>query len=82
MPVAFEDVLREEADGTGADAHGGWGEAVDVFAVQEVSLELLFGDEVGGFVVELSQEADCADIRFLGPFALAAELESRNHLPA
>jgi len=47
VPVALEDVLREEADGTIADAHGSGGEVVDVFAVQEVSLELLFGDEVG-----------------------------------
>ena len=38
VPVAFEDVLREEADATIADAHGGWGEAVDVFPVQEIVL--------------------------------------------
>ncbi len=41
VPVAFEEVLREEADATGADAHGRWGEAVDIFAVQEVVLQLL-----------------------------------------
>ena len=80
VPVALEDVLREEADATVADAHGRWGEAVDVFAVQEVVLELLFRDAVGGFVVELSQQADFPDIGFLRPFALATELESRNHL--
>ena len=37
VPVALEDVLREEADATVAEAQGRWGEAVDVFAVQEVS---------------------------------------------
>ena len=47
VPVALEDVLGEEADATGAEAHGGWGEAVDVFAVQEGVLEFLFGEQVG-----------------------------------
>ncbi len=46
-PVACEDVVIEEANTTVADAHGGWGEAVDVFAVQEVVLQLLFRDAVG-----------------------------------
>jgi len=50
-PVAFEDVLREEANTTVADTHGGWGEAIDVFAMQAVALQLLFRDAVGGCVV-------------------------------
>jgi hypothetical protein len=53
VPVAFEDVLREEANTTVADAHGRWGEAVDIFAMQEIVLQLLFRDEIRGFVVEL-----------------------------
>ena len=80
MPITLEDVLIEEADAAVADAHGRWSQAIDVFAVEEVALQFRFRDAVGGFVVELSQEADFADIRFLGPFALAAEVESRNHL--
>ena len=80
VPVALEDVLIEEADATVADAHGRWGEAVDVFPVQEVVLKLLFRDEVGGFVLELRQQADFTDIGFLGPFAFATELKCRNHL--
>jgi hypothetical protein len=48
-------VLREEADAAVTDAHGRRGEAVDIFAVEEGSLERLFGDAVGGFVVELRQ---------------------------
>jgi hypothetical protein len=55
VPVAREDVLREESNATVADAHGRGGEAVDVFAVQEVTLTLLFRDAVGGFVVALGQ---------------------------
>ena len=47
VPVAREDVLREEADAPVADTHGSWSEAVDVFAVEEVGLKLLFRDAVG-----------------------------------
>jgi hypothetical protein len=46
-PVTLQDVLREEADAAGAEAHGRWGEAVDVFPVQKVVLQLLFRDAVG-----------------------------------
>jgi hypothetical protein len=80
VPIAFEDVLIEEANTTVADTHGGWGEAVDVFPVQDIALQLLFGDAVGGFVVELGQQADFSDIGCLRPFAFAAEVESRDHL--
>jgi hypothetical protein len=38
VPVALEDVLIEKADATGADTPGRWGEAVDIFPVQEVVL--------------------------------------------
>ena len=79
-PVAFEDVLIEEANPAVADPHGGWGEAVDVFAVQEVALQLLFREAVGGFVVKLRQQPDCPDRGCLWPFALAAEVQSRDHL--
>jgi len=80
MPVAFEDVLIEEADAAVAEAHGRGGEAVDVFPVEEVTLQLLFGDAVGGFVVELGQETDFTDIAFLSPFALATKLQSGKHV--
>ena len=36
--------------------------------------------QVGGFAIELSQQADLTDIGLLGTFALATELESGNHL--
>jgi hypothetical protein len=80
VPITLEDVLIEEADAAGADAHGRWSQAIDVFAVEEGALQFRCRDAVGGCVVERSQEADFADIRFLGPFALAAEVESRNHV--
>jgi hypothetical protein len=80
VPVAFEDVLREEANTAGADTHGRWGEAVDIFPVQEVVLKLLFSDTVRGFVVELSQQPDCTDVGFLRPCAFATEVEGCNHV--
>jgi hypothetical protein len=80
VPVALEDVSREETDATVADTQGSWGKAINVFAVQAIALELLFGEQVGGFVVELSQQADFPDISFLSPFALATEVESGKHL--
>jgi hypothetical protein len=79
-PVALEDVLREEANTTGADTHRGWGEAVDVFAMQEVALQLLFREAIGGFVVELREDADFSDIGVLRPSAFATEVERRDHL--
>jgi hypothetical protein len=47
VPVALEDVLIEEADTAGADAHGRWGKAIDVFAVEEGVLKFLFREQVG-----------------------------------
>ena len=43
-------------------------------------LQLLFREAVGGFVVELGQQADFPDRGFLSPFALATEVESHQHL--
>ena len=80
MPVALKDVLREEADATRTDAHGRGGEAIDIFPVQEVTLQLLCRDAVGGFVVALSQQADFADRGFLRPFTFATALKRRNHM--
>ena len=62
-----------------ADAHGRWGEAGDVFAVQDGALQLLCRNVVGGFVVALREQADCTDRGLLGPLALAAELKRSNH---
>jgi len=47
VPVARADVLREEAEATRAEAHGSWGEAIDVVPVQEGVLKFLFRDAVG-----------------------------------
>ena len=81
-PSALEDVLREETDATRADTHRRGGEAVDVFPVQEVMLQFLFSNAVGGFVGELREQADCTDRRVLSPFTLATEVESSHHVLA
>jgi hypothetical protein len=80
VPITLEDVLVEEADATIADTHGRGGEAIDVFAGQEIVLEFLFRDAVGGFMVELSEQSDFTDRGCLRPFALATKLESRKQL--
>jgi hypothetical protein len=46
LPVALQNVQGEESNAARADAHGGWREVIDVFAMQHVLLELGFGDEV------------------------------------
>ena len=80
MPITLENVLIEKADATVADAHGSWGEAIDVFAVQEVVLKLLFREQMWRFAIELSQQAYFADIGLLSPFAFATELKRGKHL--
>jgi hypothetical protein len=80
VPVAWEDVLREAAEATGAEAHGRWGEAVDVFAVQEGALQLRCSEAVGGGVVALREQAAFPDRGRWGTRALAAEWQRRNHV--
>jgi len=80
VPVTLEDGLREEADTARAEAHGRWGEAVDVFAVQEGALQRLCRDAVGGGVAERREQADFPDIGLLGTLALAAALSRSNHV--
>ena len=82
VPIALEDVLREEADAAGAEAHGSGGEAIDVCAMQEIVLQLLFGEQMWRLAIELRQQAYFADIGLLSPFTFATELERGNHVPA
>jgi hypothetical protein len=80
VPVALEDVLGEKAHAAGAETHGGWGEAINVCAMQAGALQLLCGDAVGGWVGELGQQADCSDRGGLRPCACATEVERREHV--
>ena len=80
LPVAPKDVVGEEAEATRADAHGRWGEAIDVFSVQAGGLEILFGDDVRRCARELSQQTDLTDRGCLSTFALATELKRGHHV--
>jgi hypothetical protein len=75
VPVALEDVFEEEADAAIADAHGIRGPVIEVLAVEEIILKFLFGDQIGGFLVELGEHTDGAGIGLLSPFSFAVELK-------
>jgi hypothetical protein len=74
VPTAVKHVLVEEADTAVADAHGLGGPSVDVFAVEEVVLEFLLGEQVGGFAIEPGKHADRACVGLLSPFPFPVEL--------
>ena len=76
VPVSLEDVFEEEADAAIADAHGIGGPVIDVLAVEEIVLEFLLGDQIGGFAVELGEHTDGAGVGLLSPFPFAIELKS------
>ncbi len=76
MPVLLNDVLEEEANPAIADAHGIGGPVINVLSAEEIVLEFLFGDQVGGFAIELGEHSNGAGVSLLGPFPFAIELKS------
>jgi len=76
VPIALEDVFVEEANPAIADAHGIGGPVINVLSVEEIVLEFLLGDQIGGFVVELAEHANGAGVGLLSPFSFAIELKS------
>ena len=81
VPGASQDLVGEETESARTEAQGAWREPIAVFAGQR-GVPVLCGEEVGGCVVALSQQADLADRGLLGTFALATELESGEHVLA
>ena len=79
VPVARQHVDVEKTNAAVADAHRLGRPAVDVFAMEEVFLELDFGDEIGRFLVELREHTDRAGVGFLGGFSFPIELQDGNH---
>ena len=75
VPVSLEDVFVEEAYAAIADAHGIGGPVIDVLPVEEIVLEFLLGDQIGGFAVELAEHANGAGVGLLSPFSFAVELK-------
>jgi len=80
VPVAREDIDVEKANTAVADAHGFGGPAVDVFSVEEIFLQLRFGDEIGSFAIELREHTDHAGVGLLGGFSFPVQLQSGDHL--
>ncbi len=76
VPVSLEDVFEEEANPTVADAHRIGGPVINVLSAEEIVLEFLFGDQVGGFAIELGEHSNGAGVSLLGPFPFAIELKS------
>jgi len=76
VPVSLEDVFVEEANPAIADPHGIGRPVINVFALEEIVLEFLLGDEIGGFAIELGEHADGAGVGLLSPFPFAVELKS------
>jgi len=75
VPVSLEDVLVEETYSAIADAHGIGGPMIDVLAVEEIILEFLLGDQVGGFTIELAEHANGTGVGLLSAFSFAVELK-------
>jgi hypothetical protein len=75
VPVSLEDVFVEEAYAAIADAHGIGGPVINVLSVEEIVLEFLLRDQVGGFAVELAEHANGAGVGLLSPFSFAVELK-------
>jgi hypothetical protein len=79
VPVPMEDVLIKEFDAAIADAHSFRRPFADVLAVEEVVLEILFGDLIGALAGELREHANGPGVSLLGAFTLAIELEGFDH---
>jgi hypothetical protein len=75
VPVTLEDVFVEEANAAITDAHGIGGPVIEVLSVEEIVLEFLLGDQIGGFAVELGEHANGACVGLLSPFSFAVELK-------
>ena len=80
VPIVLEHVDKKELDAAVADAHGSGGPFVDVFAVQEVVLKLLFADQLRALSVKVDQHAHGAGVALLGAFAHAGQLQGSHGL--
>ena len=51
---------------------------IDVSPVEKIVLQILLGDPIRGFVIELNEHAHGTGVSFLGALAFAVELEGLN----
>jgi hypothetical protein len=79
VPIALQDIDVIKANAAVADAHGLGRPVIDVFALEEVLLELGLRNQIRGFVIELREHAHRAGIGLLGSFSFPIELQSIDH---
>ena len=79
VPIMLQDVGVKETDAAVADAHGLGCPHADIFSMEKILPEFIFGNGIRRFVVEFGQHPHGADIAFLGTFALAVKLEGFGH---
>ena len=79
MPVARQYMDIEKTNAAVTDAHRLGRPAVDVFTLEEVLLELGFGDQIGGFVIILREHPHRASVGFLGGLSFSIELQDGDH---
>jgi hypothetical protein len=72
--------IEKELDSGKADAHGGGGPFVCIFSMEEILLEVGFGDFIRSFSEELCNHAHGAGISFLGALAHAGKLKGLHGL--
>jgi len=73
-PGALNGIFIEKFDAAKSDSAGAAGPFFDVFAVQEVISQFLFGNLAGAFVVMFAQFAHGTDIEILSTVAVTSEL--------
>ena len=79
-PLPAQHALIKKANATGADAHGGGGQVIDVFAVEQIALQFFFGNQVGTLAIELRDQVDFADLGLDGRGTFAVQFQSGGHL--
>jgi hypothetical protein len=78
VPVSLKEMFVEEAYAAIADAHGIGGPVINVLPVEEIVLEFLLSDQIGGFAVEPAEHANGAGVGLLSPFPFAIKLKGLN----
>ena len=73
-PFKYSHGIIEEFDAAQGDSAGAAAPFFNIFLVQKVISQILFGNPAGAFVVMFAQLAHGADIESLSTVAIASEL--------
>ena len=80
MPLPFEHIDKKEFDAAVADAHGGGGPFVDVFAMQEIILQFLLADQIRSLVVKFGKHPYGSGVAMLGALTHPGKLQGSHGL--